>query len=509
MSEKQQTGKLTRERYPTPYVLALDVGTSSTRALLFDTRGKAIPGIESQKKYQPTTSHDGEASLDADILTETVAITIDETLAQMGNLAHEIKAVALDTFWHSLIGVDSQYNALTPVITWEDTRPALMVKKLRLEQNEQEVHERVGSRFHASYWPAKLTWLASEQPGLFSRVTQWVSFGEYFHQKLLGRSICSLSMASGTGLLNIRERSWDKELLAYLHIKDGQLPQLGDYKDGLQGLTREYQQRWSQLRDAIWFPALGDGAVANIGSGAATLERWALTIGTSSAIRAIVDPERVVPSPGLWLYLVDGKRAIMGGALSEGGNVLAWLRNTLTIEDPRHAEELASKIEADGHGLTILPFISGERSPGWQAERRMTIAGLSLHTTPGMLQRAGMEAIAYQLKQVYDELHRVLPLKDDEVPQVICSGGALLGSALMQHILADTLGAALYPSLDAEASSRGSALLALEALNIIEDVADVPLDIGDAVKPDAQLNAIYQRAAERQMKLYELLGEPL
>lgn len=151
MSEKQQTGKLTRERYPTPYVLALDVGTSSTRALLFDTRGKAIPGIESQKKYQPTTSHDGEASLDADILTETVAITIDETLAQMGNLAHEIKAVALDTFWHSLIGVDSQYNALTPVITWEDTRPALMVKKLRLEQNEQEVHERVGSRFHASY----------------------------------------------------------------------------------------------------------------------------------------------------------------------------------------------------------------------------------------------------------------------------------------------------------------------------------------------------------------------
>ncbi|GHO44869.1 gluconokinase [Ktedonospora formicarum] len=498
-----------RANYLSPYILALDVGTSSTRALLFDARGKAIPGIGSQKKYELTTGHDGEASLDADILTETVARTIDETLLQMGDLARQIKAVALDTFWHSLVGVDGQQKALTPVITWEDTRPASMVRKLRTDLDERQVHERVGARFHASYWSAKLLWLESEQRGTFERVEQWLSYGEYLHRRLLGHSVCGLSMASGTGLLNVRERAWDKDLVAYLSLKEGQLPELGDYTDGLRGMTDEYQRRWPQLSDVVWFPALGDGAVANIGSGAASPERWALTIGTSSAIRAIVEPERVVPSPGLWLYLVDGKRAIIGGALSQGGNVLAWLRDMLGLQDPKQAETLASKIEPDGHGLTVLPFISGERSPGWQAERRMTVAGLSLHTTPAMLQRAGMEAVAYQLKQVYNELSQALALKGDVVPQVICSGGALLGSPLLQHILADTLGVPLYPSRDAEASSRGSALLALEALGVIKDVALVEPDISVPVQPDSRAGAIYQRAVERQEKLYHMLQEPL
>lgn len=498
-----------QQAYVAPYILALDVGTSSTRALLFDARGKGVTGVGSQKKYQLTTSHDGEASLNADILTEIVATTIDEVLHRMGMRASEIKAVALDTFWHSLVGVDAQNKALTPVITWEDTRPASMVQTLGEHLDEQKVHQRVGTRFHASYWPAKLTWLAREQKEVYSRVAQWISYGEYLHRMFLGKSVCSLSMASGTGMLNIRERAWDGELVQYLGIKDGQLPQLGDYKDGITGLTDAYQQRWPQLQKVTWFPALGDGAVANVGSGATTLGRWALTMGTSSAIRAIVEPEQVVPSMGLWLYLVDGKRAVVGGALSQGGNVLAWLRDTLGLEDLKKAEQLAQAIEPDGHGLTILPFISGERSLGWQGSRRMTIAGLSLHTTPGMLLRAGIESLAYQLKQVYDELHRVLPLEEQHVPQVICNGGAVLGMPLMQQILADTLGAPIYPSRDSEASSRGAALLALEALGLIEDITKVKPNLGESKAPDAKLGSIYQQGLVRQQKLYHMLQEPL
>ena len=147
-----------------PFVLALDVGTSSTRALLFDANGSAVPNIVSQRPYTLTTSAQGEVSVDADMLADVVEETISETLHLAGPYAQQIAAVALDTFWHSLMGIDASGHALTPVITWEDTRAHDAVYQLRKQFDEQSIHARTGVHFHASYWPAKLRWLAQSQP---------------------------------------------------------------------------------------------------------------------------------------------------------------------------------------------------------------------------------------------------------------------------------------------------------------------------------------------------------
>ncbi|HEU5228806.1 MAG TPA: FGGY family carbohydrate kinase, partial [Ktedonobacteraceae bacterium] len=343
-----------------PFVLALDVGTSSTRALLFDATGTVVPKMISQRPYQLNTSNDGEVSIDADALLAVVVQTINDILTLAGPLAQQIGAVAIDTFWHSLMGVDAANRPITPLITWEDTRPFSAALELRSQLDEQAVHDRTGARFHASYWPAKLRWLATTQPETFAQAAQWISFGEYLHRKLLGRSVCSLSMASGTGLLNTRKGTWDRELLDVLKVRPEQLPELGDAEDGLKGLTPEYATAWPTLRAVPWFPAVGDGASACIGSGCATIKNWSLTIGTSSAMRVVVKPEQVVPPMGLWLYLVDSKRAVLGGALSEGGNLLTWLDTVLKLPPLQEAEQLIAGLEPDCHGLTILPFISGE-----------------------------------------------------------------------------------------------------------------------------------------------------
>src|SRR5579884_2477413 len=129
-----------------PLVLALDVGTSSTRALLFDAHGSVVPDIVSQHKYQLTTSNGGEVSVDADMLADLVAQTIDEVLQAAGPLAQQVKAVALDTFWHSLLGVDARNHPITPVITWEDTRAFAATLDLRKRLDEREVHRRTGAR---------------------------------------------------------------------------------------------------------------------------------------------------------------------------------------------------------------------------------------------------------------------------------------------------------------------------------------------------------------------------
>lgn len=486
-----------------PFVLSIDVGTSSTRTILFDSSGRVVPGAVSQHSYKLITSEHGEVAVDADMLLEVVAQTIDEALKAAGERAAQIKAVAMDTFWHGLLGVDESGRPVTPVITWEDTRAQVTALELRAQLNEREAHERTGARFHASYWTAKLRWLATRQPDTFKKAAQWISFGEYLHRKFLGKSVCSLSMASGTGLLERRTQQWDKELLKVLNVREEQLPELGDVHDSIQGLNSEYAERWPALRDVPWYPAIGDGAAACVGSGSISIKYWALTVGTSSAIRVVVPNEAIELPDGLWLYLIDSKRAVLGGALSEGGNLLSWMSDTVKLP-LKDAEPDVTKLAPDSHGLTILPFISGERSLGWHGDVQMTVAGISIKTTPQELLRAAMESLAYELDGVYEQLLTVLQL-DSSALKLYASGGALFASSILRSIIADTLDTPIYPSHDQEASARGVALLALEALGIIPDVAQAPVHLGPPTLPDASRGEIYRKAARRQRELYGLL----
>lgn len=489
-----------------PYILALDIGTSSTRALLFDATGNTLPNVLAQRPYKLTISNEGEVSVDPDVLVAVVSQTIYDSLEMAGPLAQHIGAVALDTFWHSIMGVDADNRPLTPLIIWEDTRSHNAAIELRNQLDEAAIHARTGARFHASYWPAKLRWLTTQEPDTFSRVAQWLSFGEYLYRHFLGRSVCSLSMASGTGMLQTHARAWDTELMYVLGVRPEQFPPLGDLHESVQGLTAEYASAWPALCNVPWFPATGDGAAACVGSGCASMENWSITIGTSSAIRVVVPPEQVSPPMGLWLYLIDARRAVLGGALSEGGNMLYWLDSILKLPLLADAESLVAALQPDGHGLTVLPFLSGERSLGWHANARMTISGMQAHTSPADLLRAGMESLAYQLDAVFGQVCHTLQI-GSTAPRIIGSGGALLGSTTLGQIVADTLGVPVYPSLDHEASARGAALLALEAMGILPDVAQVSPHLKPPVQPDAKKHAVYRKAAERQQKLYQTLLE--
>lgn len=490
------------------YVVALDIGTSSTRALLFDSQGHAVPGMVSQSTYALKTSNEGEVSVDADMLVSLVAQTIDDVLHKAGERTQAIVAVAIDTFWHSLLGINEAGKPITPVITWEDTRSFGAVHELRKELDEKVVHERTGVRFHASYWPAKLRYLKEQQPQVFQQAHQWISFGEYLHRVLLGRSVCSISMASATGLLTTKTLQWDEELLRVLDVRREQLADIGDIQDSIKGLKDEYASRWPALKDVPWFPAIGDGAAACVGSSCLNEQNWSLTMGTSSAIRVVVTPDKLVSlPPGLWLYFVDRKRAVIGGAMSEGGNLLAWLQNTIQIASLKEMEPQVAALEPDCHGLTILPFIAGERSLGWHAEARMTVSGISLHTEPASILRAGMEALAYRLAAIHAQLYDALRMQSSD-HRFMASGGALFNSQTLRQIIADSTDVSIYPSLEKEGSARGAALLALEALDIIPDLTKLEPAIGEPVTPDQQRGAIYQKAEARQSDLYQrLLGD--
>src|SRR5262249_45195498 len=150
--------------------------------------------------------------------------------------------------------------------------------------------------------------------------------------------------------------------------------------EGRHGLRAPWARRWPALRTASWFPAIGDGAASNIGSDCADPARVALNVGTSAALR-VVTRENLTPSRGLWRYRVDRSRSLGGGATSEGGNVFAWCREVLRLGADDEIEAALSALAPDAHGLTVLPHLAGERSPGWRGGRHGVISGLRLDTS--------------------------------------------------------------------------------------------------------------------------------
>jgi gluconokinase len=188
----------------------------------------------------------------------------------------------------------------------------------------------------------------------------------------------------------------------------------------------------------------------------------------------------------------------MGGALSDGGNLVGWLRETLRLPDPEETERLLTEMEPDAHGLTFLPILNGERGPTWADKANGTISGLSMSNTPVEILRAAMEAVAYRFATIAEILQEASP--GDK--QVIGTGGGLFNSPAWTQIMADALGRPVTLSGVEEASSRGATLLALEALGGPR-VEEAPTYLGETFQPDPERHETYRKALTRQRRLYE------
>ncbi len=484
-----------------PLVLAIDLGTSSVRAQVFDRMGRAIAGQECRIGHTFRAGADGASEADPDDLLSLTFQCIDAVLAVAGEQAGAIAGVAVSSFVNNILGVDGQGRVVVPLTTYADTRGASEVPGLRADFDEAEVHDRTGCRFHPSYLPARLRWLYRHQPESCLAVAKWLSLGEYLEMQLFGETTVSYSVAAWTGLLDRRSLVWDGSLLTGLPIRPDHLSGLVDATRARRGLRPEFARRWPALASTPWFPAIGDGAAANLGSGCTGPDRVALTVGSTSALRAVTVTAPPALPFGLWCYRVDGRRSLPGGALTEGGIVYAWMQKLLHLSDLPNVESALADIPPDSHGLTFLPFLAGERAPGWAGGARATLHGLTLATGALEIVRAGLEAVAYRIALVYDLLRPLLPSD----PQVVANGGALLASPVWTQIIADVLNLPVAVAEVQEASARGAALLALESLGLVPDVSAAPLPLDRVIEPDGARHAVYAAAIDRQRDLYTKL----
>ncbi|CAK4093588.1 unnamed protein product [Aphanomyces euteiches] len=434
-------------------IVVIDIGSSSVRAsayVLYQDTWTLVPGSLHQHKMRALAS-DGTAEFH--VVKKVVEGVIDGTLqwlAQDGGF--RVLAVGFSSFAMSLVGVDGQGTPVTPVLTYAGRCAAeakSLNKTLAQQGLQQEIYNRTGAPIHSAYAAPQLLKLQDKnsveswQSLVGVMLRQWTTIG--------GPVPMGYSEASWTGLFDFRQGIWDAKLLELSHTNPSTMPEIQDPSVPVPKLNSKYAARWPLLSQADFYLALGDGAAANIGSKSSTPDRIGLTVGTSAALRVMCPLSEMKRVPrGLWCYRVDKENVILGGALTDGGSVYEWATRTLALS-PGDAKKLES-MEPNSHGLTFLPFLSGERAPGWHQEATCTISGITTSTTPVDILRASLESVALRLGAIYALFGEYV--SSDAI--VVASGTALSSSSLWRQIIADVLGRAVWIETDAvELTSRG------------------------------------------------------
>jgi gluconokinase len=485
------------------FILAIDVGSSSVRASLYDERARVLEGSLVSRPSEIKTAADGTAEKDPAALAQLVEAVVDEALARASSRSAHIAAVGLDALVFAACGVDTWDEPVTPLYTYADTRPGSYALALRRELSSAAVYERTGCPLHASYMPARLRWFQAARPADVPRVRRWLDVGSFLYRRWFGRPgiAVSHSVASWSGLLDRHRLEWDAELLRHLGLPEDALPPLADYSRPELGLGPAYATRWPALREVPFFLAVGDGAAANVGSGCVSSARVALTVGTTGAMRVLLPDATPPVPPGLWAYKVAASETLLGGALSDGGNVFAWATSTLRLPPAADLDASLRRLAPDSHGLTVLPFFSGERSPGWSPNAEAAIVGAHPSTSGLEVLQACLEAVAYRFALVA----RLLRPHVDAAHEVVASGGAMKASPYWVQLMADVIGRRVRLSRGTELTSRGTAILALRALGRWASLDEEPLGLEDVYEPDPAPAPVYQAAIERQHRLYDTL----
>lgn len=478
-----------------PLVLALDVGSTATRGAVYDATGRPV-GRRAKVGHAFTTGPDGASEIDPDQVCAEISEVVGTLLGRHDG--PPVAGVALDTFASSLVGVAADGSALTPCLTYADSRSAAFVAPLRARLDEAVVQQRTGTRLHTSYLAPRLLWLQEEQPELVARVATWMSLSEYVQQRLLGATAAGTPVAAWTGLLDRRTGRWDEEVLRACGTTTAQLSAVQDPGIPLEGLdAARVAARWPALAGAAWFPAIADGLASNLGAGAPEASSMAASAATSGAVRVVVPgvPERV--PPGLWCYRVDAGRSILGGAVNDVGRLVSWLQATLRLPEDDTALDAVLAADPDPRVPAVVPFLSGERSTGWAASARAVVADLSAGTSPEAVFRGSAEGVATTYARVVEQLVQVA----GQPERVIASGRITQNLPHLLQLVADATGTPVQRVDLKRVTLRGTAMLALETLAPDVPRAEVPL--AATYEPQAERASHYAAVRERFESLYE------
>ncbi|GAA1486955.1 gluconokinase [Brachybacterium fresconis] len=481
-----------------PLVVGIDIGSGGTRAAVYDVSGREVDKLAHKESHEFTVGDDGASTIDADQVVEEIRTALGVVLG--GELPGTVRGIGFDTFASSLVAVDADGRAITPCITYADTRCHAQVTDLAARLDIDELHERTGARLHSSYTAPRLAWLREEHPEVFTRTERFMALGEYVAFRLLGTAALGTASAAWSGMIDRRTGQYVPEVLEAIGVQASALGEALDPDDALPVADTPLAEEFPQLTEAVWLPVIGDGLAANLGIGALGAGTWGISTATSGAIRQLLDTEISSLPSGLWAYRVDQRRTLVGSAMSDCGRVLDWARFQLGIPEDiseTDTETLFSAPPSNGTPL-VIPFFSGERGTKWRGSSRALFANVGASTTAEDMLRGAMEGVALSFLRIADQMREA----GGEPERIVLSGGMTEAIPAWLHLLADALGAPIDHVAVSRSTMRGSAVMALEQASPGTAVAEAP--VLRRVEPVAENAAHYRERLERFEKLADL-----
>lgn len=484
-------------------IVGIDVGTTSVKVGLYAPDGREH--TVASRDYPLHTPHPGWAEQDPDQIVDATLDALADVAGHAADAGLAVAGIATSTVMHSLLGVDADGAARTPMLTYADTRAWRQAEELRADH--LDVYRRTGTPMHPMAPLVKLRWIHQERPDLAEGVQRWITIKEHILASLTGQAVIDHASASATGLFGLEAADWDDEAVGLAHIDTGQLATPVPTDHVLDGLTTAVAERTGLSADTPVVAGATDGVLANLGVGALSGGLGAVTIGTSGAVRVTVDAPVTDERMRLFCYALTSERWVVGGAISNGGLWLRWLREEVlgTDLDADRLTDLAADVPAGSDGVTVLPYLTGERAPQWSPVPSGVVFGLRFEHGRAHLVRAGLEGVAHQLRLVTDALadcgHPLERLR---------ATGGFTNSPLWLQLVADVLEIPLDLPRVSEATAFGAGLLGMTALGLVDgiDAVEDLIVVRDRLDPDADDRAVHRAAHERYAELVEVLSGP-
>ncbi|CAM4434507.1 MAG: gluconokinase [Paenibacillus macerans] len=495
------------------YMIGLDIGTTSTKAVLFERSGKVVASAnEEYPLYTPSASI---AEQDPDEIFSAVVAVVRQIMKKSGLAPEQIGFVSFSTAMHSVIPVDKDGKPLMRCITWADNRSVDYAERLKNELGGHEIYLRTGTPIHPMSPLTKLMWLRQEQPDIFQKTRKFISIKEYVFLQLFGEYVIDYSIASCTGLLNLEKLDWDEEALRVAGITPEHLSKLVPTTHIMQGLSQKYADDMGLSTSTPFVIGASDGVLSNLGVDAIDPGVVAVTIGTSGAIRTVVDRPKTDPKGRIFCYALTDKHWVIGGPVNNGGVIFRWVRDEFAASEVETAKRLGispydvltkigERVNPGSDGLIFHPYLAGERAPLWNPNARGSFFGLTLHHQKEHMIRAVLEGVIYNL-------YTVLLAMEEQIgrPRKIQATGGFARSPLWRQMLADIFDQQVVIPESIESSCLGAAVLGLYALGEIDSFDIVKSMVGGTYmhSPNAKHTAVYKQILPIYIRISRKLEE--
>lgn len=463
------------------FYIGIDIGTTATKAVVFDTSGKVVREVpKGYEMYHPK----------ADWSVQKIDEVLNAVLSCIREITEGIQPefISFSSAMQSILMIDQDENPLSDAILWADNRASGLAESLKNSSLGEQFYQLTGIPIHTFCPMTKILWWKENEPELFAKSSRFISIKEYIWHHLTGEYVLDSSMASGTGLMNLNTLNWEKSILDHLHITEAQLSPIVPVTHQAKGKLDGY----------LYILGGGDGALANLGSGAMERGKMALTIGTSGAVRLPIDKPFMDAQMRTQCYHLKDERYLVLGAVNNGAVILQWLKEAILKTDMSFDVmiEEAKGISAGSDDLLFVPYLLGERAPIWDASAKGSLLGISIHHTQAHLIRATLEGILFGLLSIAEIL---FDSPEERKKHVVMASGGFAKSETWLQMAADIFQMEIVVAETVESAAWGAVMLGFDALKIEHNFA---ANEGKRLMPNPDNQVIYEQQFTKFKKVY-------